>query len=182
MKIEITMNQAMMDYLDVKLNLNDGSRRPYRKPSGRVQYINRRSDYWGLILNQIPRAVEEQLNKISSSDEIFDDAKMPCLDALGKAEQKTDMKRKKHRHVRRKKGRKKNITLRNSPLSRSIQTDIVKEFIGLINNWLDSKPSPKSKFNTSTINISYSASPNLASYIPKHNRNLLKEGRAKMRA
>ena len=41
----------IVNYLDVTLNLNDGSYRPYKKPNEETNYINVNSDQPPSILN-----------------------------------------------------------------------------------------------------------------------------------
>ena len=54
-------------YLDVAFNLNDGSCRPYRKPTDATHYIHIQSDHPLPILNQLPWSIEKRLSQLSSS-------------------------------------------------------------------------------------------------------------------
>ena len=40
LKLEIMCNLSVVDYLDVTLNLKDGSYKPYRKPNDETMYIH----------------------------------------------------------------------------------------------------------------------------------------------
>ena len=43
--IIINCNMKIVNYLDVTLNLNDGSYRPYKKPNDETNYIHVNSDH-----------------------------------------------------------------------------------------------------------------------------------------
>ena len=71
--ITITCNMKIVDYLDVTMNLNDGSYRPYRKPNDETVYIHAKSNHPPNIVKQLPISIEERLRTLSSSKEIFED-------------------------------------------------------------------------------------------------------------
>ena len=53
LKLEIKCNLKSLDYLDIKLDLNTGSYRPYRKTNNDTRYINTKSNHPPSILKQI---------------------------------------------------------------------------------------------------------------------------------
>ena len=55
------------NYLDITLDLNDGSYRPYRKPNEETKYIHISSDHQPSIIKEIPRSIEKD-PKLSSKD------------------------------------------------------------------------------------------------------------------
>ena len=57
----------LVNYLDVTLNLNDGSYRPYKKPNQETNYIHVNSDHPTSILKQHPMSVEKRLSSLSLS-------------------------------------------------------------------------------------------------------------------
>ena len=63
----------IVNYLDVTLNLNDGSYRPYKKPNEETSYIHANSDHPRSILKQLPKSIEKRLSSLSSSKEIFEE-------------------------------------------------------------------------------------------------------------
>ena len=67
LQIEIKCNQKIVDYLDVTLNLNNGSYKPYRKPNDELSYINAKSNHPPNIIKQLPISVESRLRELSSS-------------------------------------------------------------------------------------------------------------------
>ena len=71
--IIINCNMKIVNYLDVTLNLNDGSYRPYKKPNDETNYIHVNSDHPPSILKQLPVSIEKRLSSLSSSKEIFEE-------------------------------------------------------------------------------------------------------------
>ena len=55
----IECNKKIVDYLDVTLNLNNGTYKPYCKPDNKIQYINIESNHPPNIINQIPKTIEK---------------------------------------------------------------------------------------------------------------------------
>ena len=74
LKIELKCNSQIVDYLDVTLNLTDGTHKPYRKPNDVSMYIHKKSNHPPNIIKQIPLSIEKRLSKLSSNKEIFDEA------------------------------------------------------------------------------------------------------------
>ena len=50
-----------VNYLDITLNLNDGSYRPCKKPNEETNYIHVNSDHPPSILKQLPKSIEKRL-------------------------------------------------------------------------------------------------------------------------
>ena len=61
--ITIQCNMKIVDYLDVTMNLNEGSFRPFRKPDDKTNYIlHAESDHPPNIIRQLPVSVEKRLS------------------------------------------------------------------------------------------------------------------------
>ena len=73
------------NYLDVTLDLSDGSHKLYRKPNDTPVYINAASNHPPSILKHIPKMVEKRLQGISSNESVFNEAKPPYEEALKKS-------------------------------------------------------------------------------------------------
>ena len=58
--IIINCNSKIVNYLDVTLNLNDGSCRPDKQPNDETNYIHINSDHRPSILKQLPMSTEKQ--------------------------------------------------------------------------------------------------------------------------
>ena len=70
--IIINCNMKIVNYLDLTLNLNDGSYRPYKKPNEETNYINVNSDHPTFFLKPYPMSIGKRLSFLSSSKEIFE--------------------------------------------------------------------------------------------------------------
>ena len=69
----INCNMKIVNYIDVTLNLNDGSYRSYKKPNEETNYIHVNSDHTPSVLKQLPMLIEKRLSSLSSSKEIFEE-------------------------------------------------------------------------------------------------------------
>ena len=58
--IIIQCNLKITNYLDITLNLNYGSYRPYRKPNEETNYIHINSDHPPSIIKEISRSIEKK--------------------------------------------------------------------------------------------------------------------------
>ena len=85
LRITIASTGPVANYLDVTLDLSDGSHRSYRKPNDTPVYINAASSHPPSILKHIPKMVEKRLHAISSNESVFNEAKPPYEEALKKS-------------------------------------------------------------------------------------------------
>ena len=72
--LEIKCNLKTVNYLDITLDLNTGTYKPYRKPNDEILYIHAKSNHPANILKQLPISIETRLSNISSNSEIFHEA------------------------------------------------------------------------------------------------------------
>ena len=82
LKITIASTGPSANYLDVTMDLSDGSYRPYRKPNDTLVYINTASNHPPSVLKHIPKMVEKRLQSISSDEVVFNNAKPTYDEAL----------------------------------------------------------------------------------------------------
>ena len=61
----------VVNYLDVKLNLNEGTYKPYHKPDNETNYIHKDSNHPPSIIRQIPLSIERRISNLSSKEHIF---------------------------------------------------------------------------------------------------------------
>ena len=90
LKITIDVGMKVVNYLDVTLNLADGTYRPYRKPNDTPMYVHTLSNHPPTIIKQIPKSISRRLTDISSNRDIFQEAAPlynSALKASGYAEQ-----------------------------------------------------------------------------------------------
>ena len=86
LRITIASTGPIANYLDVTLDLSDGSHRPYRKPNDTPVYINAANNHPPSIPKHIPKMVEKRPQGISSNESVFNEAKPPYEEALKKAD------------------------------------------------------------------------------------------------
>ena len=124
--IFIQCNLKITNYLDITLNLNDGS---YRKLKEETNYIHINSDHPPSIIEEIPRSIEKRLSILSSSKDIFQESAIyyeKCLKISG-YKTKLQYQQPKENNQNKKK-RKRNIIWFNPPYSKSIKSNIERIF------------------------------------------------------
>ena len=73
--IEIASNLKIVDFLDVTLNFNNSTFKPFSMNSSAPTYVNIDSNHPRSLLKQIPNAVNQRINRLSSCERIFEDSK-----------------------------------------------------------------------------------------------------------
>ena len=82
LNISISTNLKICNFLDVTLNLTDGTHYPYRKPNNETLYIGANSNHPPTIIKHLPAAIGRRISDISSSKELFNKAKPHYESAL----------------------------------------------------------------------------------------------------
>ena len=144
----------IVNYLDVTLNLNDGSYRPYKKPNEETNYIHVNSDHPPSILKQLPY-YEQQLSNCGYKEK---------LNYRDPTPQNLITKRKRQR----------TILWFNPPYSKTVKTKIGKFFLQLIKKHFPKEHKFHKIFNRNTLKLSYSCMPNIKTKINAHNREILR--------
>ena len=122
-------NMDKVDFLDVTLDIIDGTYKPFLKPGNNPVYVNVGSNHPLSVLRAIPSGVNKRLNCLSSDEKVFNEIIGPFQTALNEAGHNfklffyPELKSNKN-----KKSRKRNITWFNPPYCRSIKMDIGKQF------------------------------------------------------
>ena len=199
LKITIDINLERTDFLDLELNLKNGTHSEWRKPGDSPQYINTRSNHPPNIIKQIPTMVAKRLSKLSSNEEIFNNQKSKYEKALqdsgynapyfknhfGKVDgydgenliyiPKKEQTSKKKRQARQ-------VTWFNPPYNLNVATNVGKKFLGLVKKHfrkggkIDETGFNLSKIlNVHTVKLSYSTTSNVARHIIKHNHKALNQ-------
>ena len=166
-----TCNMKIVHYLDVTLNLNDGSYRPYKKPNEETNYIHVNSNNPPSILKQLPMSIEKRLSSLSSSKEIFEEAAPyyeQCLSNCG-YKQKLNYRDPTSPNIITKRKRQRNILWFNPPYSKTVKTKIGKFFLQLIKKHFPKEHKFHKIFNRNTLKLSYSCMPNVKTKINAHN-------------
>ena len=84
LKITIETAATVVNFLDITLNLTLKTIHPYQKPNDTTVYINTESNHPPNVIKQVPISVNSRLTHISSSEEIFNNAKRPYEESLKK--------------------------------------------------------------------------------------------------
>ena len=174
LKVTIDANKKIIDYLDVTLELHTGVYKPYVKPNNAPMYVHSKSNHPPNVIRNIPKGINQRLSEISSSQEIFDRAKMPYQKALNDSgysynlhysPPSTSVKR----------HRKRNITWFNPPYDISVKTNIGKKFLQLIDRCFPLNHPLRKVCNRNNLKVSYSCMPNVGSIIQGDNKKKLQE-------
>ena len=72
LSITCEVNKMIVDFLDVRFNLNDQTYEPYRKPNNDPVYIKKHSNHPPNITNEVPKALSKYLTSISCNKNVFD--------------------------------------------------------------------------------------------------------------
>ena len=62
LNISISTNQKICNFLDVTLNLTDGTHYPYRKPNNETLYIDTNSNHPPTIIKHLPAAIDRRIS------------------------------------------------------------------------------------------------------------------------
>ena len=176
--ITITCNLKIVNYLDITMNLNDGTYRPYHKPNDDITYIHSQSNHPPAIIKQLPLSIESRLRMISSSKEIFEESAKEYQDALKRSGFKHKLTYEDNTgiaHARKPKNRKRKVIWFNPPYSKSVSTNVGKEFLKLLDKHFPSHNKFSKIFNRRSVKVSYSCLPSMKSKINQHNKNILLE-------
>ena len=169
----IQCNMKIVNYLDVTLNLSTGQTKPYRKEDDETNYIHTESDHPPNIIRQLPLSIEKRLSTLSSSEAIFDEAKGYYQEALRRSGYNHELQYQPPTQKRRQ--RKKEVIWFNPPYSRTVQTDIGKKFLRLIDKHFPRTHRYHRIFNRKTVKVSYGCMPNIGSIISSHNKKILND-------
>ena len=173
--IIIECNKSIVDFLDVTLNLSNGTFRPYHKPDSNIQYIHTESNHPPNIIKQIPNTVQKRLSNHSSNETIFNQEKVPYEKALKESGYKQKLTFKPSTLNANARNRKRKIIWFNPPYNKNITTKIGKRFLFLINFHFPKHHKYHKIFNRNTIKISYSCTKNIKSIIQSHNKKILSD-------
>ena len=71
LNLVIECNKTTVHYLDITLNLLDGTYKPYQKPENTLQCIHKESNHPPYIIKQIPITIETRLSNHSWNETVF---------------------------------------------------------------------------------------------------------------
>ena len=177
LQITANANATVVDFLDVTLDIGKKEYRPYTKQGNSHMYVHTESNHPPVITKKIPQSIQARLSNISSSKEIFNDAKPEYEEALHKAGHKLNLthtpkinsnttnREKQHK-------RKRKITWFNPPYTKHVKTSIGRKFLGLIDTHFPKGHQLHKIINRNTIKISFSCMDNMATIVKAHNNKI----------
>ena len=161
-----------MNFLDITLNLNDSTYKPYNKPNSTPIYVHAQSNHPPNIIKRIPSMISERINKISSNKKIFDRAAHLYNDALQSSGYKEKLKfNKPTKKTKRTRSRK--IIWFNPPYSNNVKTNVARKFLNIVNKCFPKSHRLHRIFNRNNLKVSYSCLPNVSRIISSHNKKIL---------
>ena len=165
--VDIQTNLKEVDFLDVTLNLQNSTYRPYKKPNDKLLCIHSSSKHPPQIMKQLPNSTSERLSKNSSNQEIFNKAKVEYEDALKKLSYNVDLKYTNNKSEKQNM-QKRNIKWFNPPFSKFVSTNVAKAFLQLITKHFPRSHKLHKIFNRNTVKVSYSCMNNMSKIIKGH--------------
>lgn len=172
LSITIQSNLKIVNFLDVTLNLTDGTHYPYRKPNNETQYIDIMSNHPPTILKQLPAAIGLRISEISSNEEMFNKSKPHYEDALKKSGHNEKLQYSTHSTPTPRR-RQRQIIWFNPPFSKNVATNVGKTFLHLTAKHFPASHRYHKIFNKNTIKVSYSCMDNMSTFVKKHNHKVL---------
>ena len=172
LKITIDCNIKVVNFLDITLNLNDGTYYPYRKPNDRPLYINKQSNHPPTIIKNLPASIARRISDISCDEETFKKAAPIYEDALKTSGFADGISFTEKQTKQKKRSRQRNIVWFNPPFSKNVSTNIGGTFLKLLDKHFPRKSKLNKIFNRNTVKISYSCMPNIATIIKSHNKQI----------
>lgn len=174
LSITVSANLKIVDFLDVTLDISAGTYKPFIKPNNQPLYVHKDSNHPPRIINNIPKSINERLNKISSNQVYFDRAAnvyQPALRSSGYMHQlkyeDTD------RPYGKRRNRRKEVTWFNPPYSKNVATNIGHHFFNIIDKCFPTGHKLNKIFNRRCVKLSYSCMKNIGQIISAHNRKIV---------
>ena len=177
LQITIEANKKIVQFLDVELNLEDGSHKPFIKPNDNPNYVNVRSNHPRSITKNIPENVNKRLSALSSSETMFNSVAPTYQTALNKSGYTYQLKFDPNVIIKNKrtKSRKRQVIYFNPPYAENVKTNVGAKFLKLIDKHFP-KNSPLHKIvNRNLVKISYRTTPSIFKLISAHNSKVLKD-------
>ena len=117
-----------LDFLNVSLNLQNSTYRPYKKLNDTLLYVHSLSNHPGNVIKEITNSTKERLSKNLSNEELLNTAKSEYEDALKKYGFKVDFKHTKNQRQK-PKTRSRNTVWFNLPFNKVVSTNVAKLFL-----------------------------------------------------
>ena len=127
-------NKKIVQFLDVELNLEEETFKPYIKPNDVPLYVHKNSNHPPSITKNIPEAIDKRITALSSDEQTFSSVSQIYQEALIKSgyDYKLTFKPTKQSKKRNSRSRKREIVWFNPPYSTSVKTNVGAKFLQLV--------------------------------------------------
>lgn len=170
LKITIEANKKIVDFLDVTLDLDNNTYRPYNKPNNVPLYVHCKSNHPPSIIKNIPASINRRLSEISSDEQVFNQAAPVYQNALRKSGYNYELKYQPSVQGNRHRCRHRKVTWYNPPFDLTVKTDIGRAFLKILKESFGENNPLKNIFNKNTVKLSYSCMPNFKNILDGHNK------------
>ena len=122
------------DFLDVSLNLENESYRPFRKDSRPPVYIQKSSNHPPHISKQLPNMISKRISTISANKDVFNSESAIYNTALRNSgyNENIEYRNPEETRPRKQKTRKRNVMWFNPPWNSAVATNIASKFLKLV--------------------------------------------------
>ena len=172
LKITTEANLVKTEFLDVLLDLETGTRRPYRKPGDKPRYVHQMSNHPPAVKKQMPIMVERRISDLSSTKELFEEEKEVYQEALNEAGYKHKLEFKQSSRKQNRNRQRRTIWF-NPPWNEGVSTNLTQLFRRLIRKHFPVGSELSRVFNVQNLRLSYCCTRNMESIVSAHNRKLL---------
>ena len=176
LKVTVGTSSKVVDFLDITLDLTDGSFTPYTKPDNPLLYVDVNSNHPAKIKRNIPVMIERRINGLSSDSNKFASAKPTYEAALKRSGYDHNFEFKDCEEQRRTKRRRtRKVIWFTPPYSNGVQTNIATKFLQLLDTCFPQGHHLRKLFNRKTVKVSWSTLPNIGQIITSHNKRTLRK-------
>ena len=132
--ITVEANKKIVQFLDVELNLEEDTFKPYIKPNDVPLYVHKHSNHPPSITKNIPEAINKRLTALSSDEQTFSSISQIYQEALKKSgyDYKLTFKPTDQNKKQNSRNRKRDIVWFNPPYSTSVKTNVGAKFLQLV--------------------------------------------------
>ena len=164
----------VVNYLDIKLDLNNRTHRAFKKPNDHPVYVNSRSNHPPAVLKSLPKNINDRLSMLAHNKTVFEEDKIVYQNALNEAGYKFDLNYKEDKCPKNKtRNRGRPVCWFNPPWSSHVKTPVGKMFLQLVDQYFPRTHPLHKYFNRNTLKMSYCTCKNLKSHLDAHNRAIL---------
>ena len=176
LKITSECNTTVVDYLDVIMDLQNNSYKPFIKPNANTKYVSILSNHPPSILANIPDAISRRLSSVSSSKEMFDSEVPHYQQALLDAGYKDDLLYREDAQLPGENKRRSRAAIWfNPPFASNVKSNIGKRFLQLLRKHFPPSSDLYKLFNCKKVKLSYSCCPSMKTIISSHNAKVIKQ-------